>query len=48
MIASLSRLAETLPPDLRVLPGHGPETTLQRELPWMRRIAAAGRLLTPG
>jgi hydroxyacylglutathione hydrolase len=48
MIASLVRLAETLPPNLRVLPGHGPETTLERELPWMRRIGAARRLLIPG
>jgi glyoxylase-like metal-dependent hydrolase (beta-lactamase superfamily II) len=48
MIASLVRLAESLPPNIRVLPGHGPETTLERELPWMRRIGAAGRLLVPG
>jgi glyoxylase-like metal-dependent hydrolase (beta-lactamase superfamily II) len=48
MIASLVRLAEALPPNIRVLPGHGPETTLERELPWMRRIGAAGRLLVPG
>jgi hydroxyacylglutathione hydrolase len=48
MVASLARLAETLPSNLRVLPGHGPETTLERELPWMRRIATAGRLLIPG
>jgi glyoxylase-like metal-dependent hydrolase (beta-lactamase superfamily II) len=48
MVASLARLARDLPPGIRVLPGHGPETTLDRELPWMRRIAAAGRLLVPG
>ena len=48
MVASLARLAQTLPSNLRVLPGHGPETTLERELPWMRRIATAGRLLIPG
>jgi hypothetical protein len=29
---------------MRVLPGHGPETTLEQELPWLRRIADAGRL----
>ena len=44
MVASLARLARELPPAVRVLPGHGPETTLERELPWMRRIAEAGRL----
>jgi glyoxylase-like metal-dependent hydrolase (beta-lactamase superfamily II) len=48
MVASLARLARELPPAVRVLPGHGPETTLERELPWMRRIAQAGRLLIPG
>ena len=48
MVASLARLAREIPPSVRVLPGHGPETTLARELPWLRRIAAAGRLLTPG
>ncbi|HEX7172834.1 MAG TPA: MBL fold metallo-hydrolase, partial [Candidatus Limnocylindria bacterium] len=44
MVASLSRLARELPAATRVLPGHGPETTLERELPWLERIAAAGRL----
>ena len=44
MVASLARLARDLPPATRVLPGHGPETTLERELPWLRRIAASGRL----
>ena len=48
MVASLARLARELPPGVRVLPGHGAETTLARELPWMRRIAEAGRLLIPG
>jgi len=48
MVSSLRRLAEQLPLEVRVLPGHGPETTLERELPWMRRIALAGRLLVPG
>jgi glyoxylase-like metal-dependent hydrolase (beta-lactamase superfamily II) len=48
MVASLARLARELPPGVRVLPGHGPETTLERELPWLRRIAEAGRLLNPG
>jgi glyoxylase-like metal-dependent hydrolase (beta-lactamase superfamily II) len=45
MVASLARLARYLPPGVRVLPGHGPETTLERELPWLLRIAEAGRLL---
>lgn len=44
MVASLARLAAMLPPGVRVLPGHGPETTLERELHWMRRIAESGRL----
>lgn len=48
MVASLARLAGQLPPRTRVLPGHGPETTLERELPWLQRIALAGRLLVPG
>jgi len=48
MVTSLARLARVLPGGVRVLPGHGPETTLERELPWMQRIAAAGRLLLPG
>ena len=48
MVASLARLARDIPEDVRVLPGHGPETTVARELPWLRRIASAGRLLPPG
>lgn len=48
MVASLGRLARELPDTVRVLPGHGPETALGRERPWMERIAAAGRLLIPG
>lgn len=38
MIESLARLA-TLPPDLRVLPGHGPETTVERERTWLEMVA---------
>ena len=30
---------------MRVLPGHGPETTVGRELPWLRRIVESGRLI---
>jgi hydroxyacylglutathione hydrolase len=48
MVASLTRLSREIPDGVRVLPGHGPETTIERELPWLRRIAAAGRLLPPG
>jgi len=48
MVASLARLAGEVPGHVRVLPGHGPETTVARELPWLRRIVEAGRLLTPG
>jgi glyoxylase-like metal-dependent hydrolase (beta-lactamase superfamily II) len=48
MVGSLARLARDLPDATRVLPGHGHETTIERERPWMERIAAAGRLLIPG
>jgi hydroxyacylglutathione hydrolase len=48
MVSSLARLAQDLPGRVRVLPGHGAETTIDRELSWMKRIAAAGRLLIPG
>jgi hydroxyacylglutathione hydrolase len=48
MVASLARLAHDIPSSVRVLPGHGPETTIERERPWMERIARAGKLLVPG
>lgn len=48
MVQSLARLARDLGDDVRVLPGHGPETTMGRERGWMERIAQAGRLLIPG
>lgn len=48
MVASLALLTRDLPDEVRVLPGHGPETTIGRERPWMGRIARAGRLLVPG
>ena len=48
MVDSLARLARELPDGVRVLPGHGAETTIGRERPWMERIAQAGRLLIPG
>jgi hydroxyacylglutathione hydrolase len=45
MAASLARLAREIPPGVRVLPGHGAETTIERELPWLRRISESGRLI---
>ena len=48
MVASLARLARDLPDEVRVLPGHGRETTIGQERPWMERIAREGRLLVPG
>ena len=48
MVASLARMARDLPDAVRVLPGHGAETTVGRERAWMERIASAGRLLAPG
>ena len=48
MIASLTRLAQQIPPTVRVLPGHGAETTIERELGWLRRVAESGRLVVPG
>ena len=48
MVASLARLARDIAPSVRVLPGHGAETTIERELAWMRRVAETGRLILPG
>jgi hydroxyacylglutathione hydrolase len=48
MAASLARLAREIPQGVRVLPGHGAETTVERELPWLRRISETGRLIIPG
>ena len=44
MAASLGRLAD-LEPVIGVLPGHGPATTIRRELPWLEMVRSAGRLL---
>ncbi len=44
MVESLGRLA-SLDDPLRVLPGHGPATTIGRERPWMQLVREAGRLL---
>lgn len=48
MITSIARLARSIPSGVRVLPGHGPETMVDRELAWMERVAASGRLVLPG
>lgn len=45
MVASLGRLAE-LETVTGVLPGHGPETTIGRERPWLETVRAQGRLLS--
>src|SRR5439155_13849063 len=44
MAASIARLAR-LEEHLRVLPGHGPSTTLGRERSWMELVARSGRLI---
>lgn len=43
MVASLGRL-ERLDDSVRVLPGHGPRTTIGRERPWLEAVRRAGRL----
>jgi hydroxyacylglutathione hydrolase len=43
MVESLGRLAR-LEPSLRVLPGHGATTTIERERPWLELIARERRL----
>ena len=43
MADSLRRLL-TLPPETRVYPGHGPDTTLADERPWLEPLLASGRL----
>lgn len=48
MVASLGRLLHEIPADTRVLPGHGPETTIGAEEYWLERIATGGRLIVPG
>jgi len=44
MVESLTRISR-LPGDLRVLPGHGDETTIERERPWLELVARERRLL---
>lgn len=43
MVESLARLA-TFDDPLRVLPGHGPETTISRERPWLEIVVRDRRL----
>ena len=43
MVASLDRL-RALDDRVRVLPGHGAETTVGRERPWLDMVVRAGRL----
>jgi hydroxyacylglutathione hydrolase len=44
MVESLTRLSH-LDASLRVLPGHGAETTIERERPWLDLVARERRLL---
>ncbi len=44
MVDSITRLA-ALERDLRLLPGHGAESTIEREKPWMEMVARERRLL---
>ncbi|HEV7199907.1 MAG TPA: MBL fold metallo-hydrolase [Candidatus Limnocylindria bacterium] len=48
MVVSLTRLHHEIPPETRVLPGHGAETTMAREASWLDRVATGGRLVIPG
>lgn len=43
MVESLARIA-SLDRTLNVRPGHGQETTIERELPWLQMVAQARRL----
>ena len=43
MAASIARLGR-LEASLRVMPGHGPATTIERERPWMELVTQEGRL----
>jgi hydroxyacylglutathione hydrolase len=44
MVESLGRLSG-LADDLRVLPGHGPQTTIERERAWLEMVSRDRRLL---
>ena len=43
MVASLDRLSR-LDAAVRVHPGHGPDTTIERERPWLAQVGASGSL----
>lgn len=47
MVSSLKRLVGEVPSNTRILPGHGPETTMANEVSWMVRIAQSGFLAIP-
>jgi glyoxylase-like metal-dependent hydrolase (beta-lactamase superfamily II) len=44
MVESLGRFLD-LEDHVRVLPGHGPDTRIERERPWLELVRAEGRLL---
>jgi glyoxylase-like metal-dependent hydrolase (beta-lactamase superfamily II) len=44
MVESLGRLL-TLDDGVRVYPGHGADTTIGRERPWLELVRDSGRLL---
>ena len=44
MVGSLGRLTEFVD-QVTVLPGHGPQTTIGRERPWLEMVRDSGRLL---
>jgi glyoxylase-like metal-dependent hydrolase (beta-lactamase superfamily II) len=44
MVVSIARLTDLEDP-VRVFPGHGPDTTIGRERPWMDMVRREGRLL---
>ena len=39
-----TEIFDTMTDETIVLPGHGAETTIGREVPWIERVAATGRL----
>jgi hydroxyacylglutathione hydrolase len=43
MVASLARLS-ALPTDLKVLPGHGRQTAIEIESPWLQQVVRSGAL----
>jgi len=47
MVVSLRRLLGEIPSPTRILPGHGPETTMAQEVAWLVPIARSGFLATP-